>query len=332
MAAPLSALTLLRGAQGHGEMHSFAFGDVVYSGTTPWQHVEVMETEAFGHVLMLDGVLNSAEHDEYIYHESLVQPAMCAHPNPKTVFIGGGGEGATLREVLRHPSVEKAVMVDIDGDLVTVFRDELPQYPDGAFDDPRTELVFDDCKKYLEDYDGRFDVIVLDLADPVEAGPAFPIWTKEYYTTCSEKLNAGGLLVTQAGPLSANQVTEVCTPVATTLRAVFPSVLTYGAHIPSFGHAWAYNLACKEPSDDLAQRTPAEVDASIRGHLGEEAAAALGWYDGLTHRAMFSLPKPLRAALAAEKRVVTMDTPLAFVAGEGVRELGAPQAEARPKL
>ena len=103
--------------------------------------------------------------------ESLVQPAMCAHPNPKTVFIGGGGEGATLREVLRHPSVEKAVMVDIDGDLVTVFRDELPQYPDGAFDDPRTELVFDDCKKYLEDYDGRFDVIVLDLADPV-AGPS----------------------------------------------------------------------------------------------------------------------------------------------------------------
>lgn len=117
-----------------------------------------------------------------------------------------------------------------------------------------------------------------------------------------------------------NQVHEVCTPVANTLGAVFPTVLTYGAHIPSFGHSWAFNIAFKEPSD-LDTRSPGDIDAAIQHKLGEKAAEKLGWYDGLTHRSMFSLPKPVRAALAAEVRVVTMDTPLAFVAGEGVREL-----------
>ena len=161
---------------------------------------------------------------------------MCAHPNPRNVFIGGGGEGATVREVLRHPSVETAVMVDIDGELCELFRtcarisssptpyklfvrlfergvdrlgfvaarmpwcttlyrpfrSELPQYQQGAYEDARTTLVYDDCKKYLEDYEGTFDVIVLDLADPVEAGPSFPIWTVEYYTTCLQKLAPDG--------------------------------------------------------------------------------------------------------------------------------------------
>lgn len=267
------------------------------------------------------GVLNSAENDEFVYHESLVQPAMCAHPNPKTVFIGGGGEGATLREVLRHPSVERAVMVDIDGELCEVFKTELPQYPAGAYDDPRTTLVYDDCKRYLEDYQGPpFDVVILDLADPVEAGPAFPIWTKEYYKTCTDKMSQDGILVTQAGPFSVNQVSEICTPVAKTLGVIFPSVLTYGAHIPSFGHAWAYNIAFKMPSA-LDTQSPEEVDASIASHLGVQEASKLGWYDGLTHRSMFSLPRPIRVALAAETRVVSMDTPLAFMAGEGVREL-----------
>lgn len=221
--------------------------------------------------------------------------------------------------------------------------------------------MYDDCKKYLEEYEGLFDVIVLDLADPVEAGPAFPIWTKEYYTTCTEKLSpdgarravnsqllnpatapltaqtavqfcltdkclerllATGILVTQAGPFSVNQVHEICTPVAKTLESVFPTVLTYGAHIPSFGHSWAYNIAFKQPSS-LDVRSPEDIDAAIQRKLGAEAAKKLGWYDGLTHRSMFSLPKPIRVALAAETRVVTMDTPLAFMAGEGVRELEA---------
>eukprot|EP01051_Picozoa_sp_SAG22_P013566 SAG22_NODE_1535_length_4200_cov_301.283346_2_plen_314_part_00 len=261
---------------GHGAVHSMKFGDVLYTAVTPFQKVEVVQTEAYGYALMLDGVLNSAEKDEYIYHESLVQPAMLAHPSPKTVFIGGGGEGGTLREVLRHPGVEKCVMVDIDGDLVEVFKKDLPQWHQGAFDDPRTELIYDDCIPQLENYDGLFDVIILDLADPVEAGPAFPIWTQEYYKTCFAKLSPDGVCVTQAGPLSTHQVSEICTPVAKTLASVFPTVLTYGCHIPSFGHMWAYNIALKN-DNGYSSLQPAAIDAMLVERLGADKAAALGW-------------------------------------------------------
>lgn len=119
-----------------------------------------------------------------------------------------------------------------------------------------------------------------------------------------------------------NQVHEICTPVAKTLGAVFPTVLTYGANIPSFGHSWAFNIAFKQ-SSNLDTCSPEDVDSTIQRKLGAEAAEKLGWYDGLTHRSMFSVPKPVRAALQAETRVVTMDTPLAFMAGVGVRELEA---------
>ena len=222
---------------------------------------------------------------------------MIAHPNPKTVFIGGGGEGGTLREVLRHPCVEKAVMVDIDGDLVDIFKSGAAQYPKGAkaaFEDPRTVLIYDDARKQLEAYDGYFDVIILDLADPVECGPCFELWTKEFFQLCIDKMAPGGVLATQAGPFSVNQITDVCTPVAKTLGAVFPTVLTYGAHVPSFGHTWAFHVAWKDSSGDgYAERSPAAVDEALSHRLGVAGAEQLGWYDGLTHHCMFSLPKPV---------------------------------------
>lgn len=99
---------------------------------------------------MTDGLLQSTEVDEHVYHECLVQPAMVTHGNPKKVFIGGGGEGATLREVLKHASVEECVMVDIDGDVVEMCRQHMPKHSDGAFEDPRTKLIIDDAKVGLE--------------------------------------------------------------------------------------------------------------------------------------------------------------------------------------
>lgn len=214
-------------------------------------------------------------------------------------------------------------MVDIDGDLVDIFKSGAAQYPKGAkaaFEDPRTVLIYDDARKQLEAYDGYFDVIILDLADPVECGPCFELWTKEFFQLCIDKMAPGGVLATQAGPFSVNQITDVCTPVAKTLGAVFPTVLTYGAHVPSFGHTWAFHVAWKDSSGDgYAERSPAAVDEALSHRLGVAGAEQLGWYDGLTHHCMFSLPKPIRQALAAETRVVTIDTPLAFIAGLGIQ-------------
>ena len=176
-----------------------------------------------------------------MYHEALVQPAMCAHPRPARVFIGGGGEGATLREVMKHPTVTAGTMCDIDEEVVALCKQHLLTHHKGSFDDARSELVFTDAKAYVETH-GPWDVIILDLADPLECGPAFALYTKEFYRTCLDKLTPNGILVTQAGPCDLTTCKDVFTPVYATLRSVFPHVFPYGIYIPSFGHEWGFVL------------------------------------------------------------------------------------------
>ena len=121
-------------------MQLHAIEGTLYSGRTKFQSIEIMKSHSFGKVLVLDGKIQSSEVDEFVYHELLVHPPMLAHPNPEKVFIAGGGEGATLRELLRHPSVKKAVMVDIDADVIKVCKKYLPEYSAGAFADKRTKV------------------------------------------------------------------------------------------------------------------------------------------------------------------------------------------------
>ncbi|KAL3933736.1 MAG: hypothetical protein SGPRY_000153 [Prymnesium sp.] len=180
---------------------SYGLRRVLNSCTSKWQSVDVVELECFGRTLMIDGLIQSCQIDEHIYHESLVHPAMLRHPCPKRVYIGGGGEGSTAREVLRHTSVEKCVMVDIDGDVVRFCKEALPENAE-AFADPRLELVLtfhtsesarqiiDDAKAVLEK-GGTYDVIIMDLDDPLEGGPCYQLYTTEFYQMIKSKLNPG---------------------------------------------------------------------------------------------------------------------------------------------
>merc|ERR1719230_321586 len=154
------------------------------SATSEFQHVDVMDLEPFGRTLVIDGLMQSCRVDEFVYHECLVHPAMLFHPNPKNVYIGGGGEGSTAREVLRHKSVEKCVMVDID-----------------------------DAKAWIEKSDMKFDVIIMDLDDPLEGGPCYQLYTTEFYKTIKSKLNPGGILVTQSGQAGIEQHHLVFSPI-----------------------------------------------------------------------------------------------------------------------
>ena len=119
---------------------------VLFSGKTEYQEVEVLESDLYGRSLVLDGKTQSTERDEHIYHQGLVHPAMIMHPNPVSIFVGGGGEGGTLREALSHKSVERAVMVDLDRQVVAMCRDYLPQHHQGSFDDPRVTLLHQDAR------------------------------------------------------------------------------------------------------------------------------------------------------------------------------------------
>lgn len=277
--------------------------EMLYSGRTQYQSVQVFRAARFGVCLALDGKIQSTERDEFIYHEGLVQPAMVAHPRPESVFIAGGGEGATLREVLRHRSVRHAVLVDIDGEVTTLSRRYLPGHSAGAFEDPRAEVHHADARAYLEKSPKKYDVFIIDLPDPIEEGPAYRLFTQEFYRTISDRLNEGGIIAVQAGSASLTELRNL-SAVYNTLRSVFPIVAAGVTHVPCFGGPWGFCFASYQ--HDPARLTPAEVDRLIAAR----GLTELRFYEGLTHLGMFTLPRYVRDALSSQTRLITDANPL----------------------
>mmetsp|Transcript_23336 Transcript_23336/g.64747 ORF Transcript_23336/g.64747 Transcript_23336/m.64747 type:complete len:312 (+) Transcript_23336:156-1091(+) len=287
---------------------------ILHTGQSEFQQVALVETPRFGKILLLDGKSQSAEFDEAVYHELLVHPAMLHHPNPKAVFICGGGEGATAREVLRHKSVEKCVMVDIDKVVCDFCRDHLEVNKE-AFADPRLELIIDDAKAQLENYPGKFDVIIGDLADPVSCGPCYHLYTAGFYKDIiCNKLNPGGIFVTQSAAAGVLSHTQVFTPVNRTLQEVFPTVVPYSAHVPSFCDTWGWNMAFSSTDTQLLGSEEFEK------LLSERIEGETKFLDGDSWMAAKALNKIVRSSLAVEKRVLTGDNPV-FLHGTGIKAL-----------
>ena len=277
---------------------------IVHSGRTAFQSVVIQDTACFGRSLVLDDKTQSTEVDEFVYHESLVQPSMIAHPGPRRVFIAGGGEGATAREALRHRTVERVVMADIDEQVVDLCRRHLGAFHQGSFDDPRLELHHRDAMAVLDESQGAFDVAVIDVPDPLEGGPAYLLFTAEFYALARARLAPGGLLVAQAGPTGPAFHEQCFSAVANTVGSAFPTMSAYEAFVPSFGATWGFVVGSLEGNPAALDAT--EVDARLDGR----GISGLRHYDGETHTGMFSLPKYLRAAIRAEHRVITKDEPL----------------------
>ena len=279
---------------------------VLYSGQTAYQKVEVLDSRIFGRSLVLDGKTQSTERDEHIYHEALVHPAMLLHPGPRNVFIAGGGEGATLREALAHKSVERVVMLDLDQEVVDICRRFLPQHHQGSFDDPRVTLSHQDAREYLSNSSQTFDVMIMDLVDPLEAGTAYLLYTEEYYQIARSRLNPGGILVTQSGPSGLLSYQECFTTIINTLGSVFRYTVPAQAHVPAFHTMWGFSLASDSPIPSL---TVEEVD----GLVNDRVAKSLMSYDGESHRGMFSLPKFLRVGIQQEQRINRDSSPVFMV-------------------
>jgi len=275
----------------------------IYSGRSKFQSVDIVDTGSFGVCLVLDGRIQSSEADEFIYHEALVHPAMLTHPQPEEVFIAGGGEGATLREVLAHKTVKRAVMADIDEEVVKLCRRFLPSWHQNAFDDHRAELHFVDARKYLDESSDKFDVIIIDLVDPLGQGPARLLYTQEFYQIVRQKLGPDGIMSVQAEPAEWRNLDNF-TAIANTLRNVFPIARPYQVHVPSFLGLWGFVLGSQ--SLDPLELTAEEIDARISMRISKKLKS----YDGLTHQAMFAIPKHIRQQLAASKRIITDKQPI----------------------
>ncbi|KAG5175001.1 S-adenosyl-L-methionine-dependent methyltransferase [Tribonema minus] len=300
----------------------FRLNNIMYNGKSQFQRIQVIDCAPFGKTLVLDGKSQSAAGDEFVYHEALVHPAMLLHGNPKRVFIGGGGEGATAREMLRHRSVEKCIMVDLDKMVVDVSKDKLPEWGAGCWDDDRLEVYYQDAHAWLRDYKGPpFDVICMDIADPIEAGPGYVLYTEEFYRYATTQLAEGGIIVTQSGPGSLNTHEECFTVIHRTLASAFKHAVPYTVDVPSFGCTWAFTLAfnaCAGAADAAAvvEMSVAATDAAIAARIGgggSSGSSALRFYDGAAHLGMFGTPKWLRRALDAERRVMTVDNPVFMI-------------------
>jgi spermidine synthase len=289
------------------EFHSFAAKSFLFTGRTAFQEVAILDTQEYGKMLVIDGRTQSAEEDEYIYHEALVHPAMLTHPEPRQVLIIGGGEGASLREVLRYRSVQRVVMVDIDRELVELCQKWLPEWHQGAFQDPRVELVFADGKDYIEQTPTSFDVVIVDICDALEDGPALALYTESFYRSVQRRLAPGGLLVVQAMELSGLDYVDHV-QVRDTLSLVFPVVRSYATFIPSFWADWGFLIASN--GLDPAGMSPDLLMDRLRttGAAGVESLAPqLQFYDPDAHVRMFALSKDVKARL--NHQTLPGDTP-----------------------
>jgi spermidine synthase len=288
---------------GPSEGHVHEVKTVLFSKKTPFQQIEIVEFGDYGRALVLDGKVQSTQTDEFIYHEVLVHPAMLTHPTPKRVLVIGGGEGATLREVLRHRSVERALMIDIDREVVEVSRKMLPEFHAGAYDDPRSELVFEDARRWIETHDEIFDVIIIDLSDPIEEGPCYRLYTREFYQLVSRRLSPQGTIALQSGTVAPHDLLNVAA-VYRTLLTAFPVVRPYIANVPCFGLPWGFQMASKEI--DPRAFSAADYDAMLSRRIEGE----MKYLTGEVCTAQFALPKHLRDRLERETRIIADDAPL----------------------
>ena len=287
------------------EAHMRGITKIYTSEQTKYQKVEVIQSSHYGKCLILDGHIQSAQGDEFIYHENLVHPAMVSCPNPKTVVIIGGGEGATLYEVLRHKTVEKAWMIDIDERVVELCEKYMPEWHRGAFKDKRTKLLFEDGRKFLEKSKVKFDVIIIDIPEPVEEGPAYMLYTEEFYKMVKGKLSENGVVALQSG-CSAEKELRCLAAIQTTLRKVFPLVYSWPVNVPSFDIPWSFTMASAQVDPKKLKRD--EVNRILK----ERKVGKTRYYDGETHEGFFFLPKYMRDAFAANKTVIRDDKPLTY--------------------
>ncbi|MBP1933978.1 polyamine aminopropyltransferase [Ammoniphilus resinae] len=250
----------------------------LHTEQTPFQKLEMVETEEFGNMLLLDGMVMTSKVDEFVYHEMVAHPILNTHPNPKHVLVVGGGDGGVIREILKHKEVEKAVLVEIDGKVIEYSKKFLPEIA-GELENPRVEVKVDDGFMHIIKSKNLYDVIMVDSTEPV--GPAAPLFERGFYQGIFEALKEDGIFVAQTDNpwFKADLIQKVSRDV----KEIFPITRTYIANIPTYPSGmWTFTLGSKKYD-------PLEVKES------EIADLPTKYYSPELHHACFKLPKFVKA-------------------------------------
>jgi spermidine synthase len=262
-------------------------GTLLERRRTPFQLLEVYETPELGRMFRLDGANMTSERDEFFYHENLVHPAAVAHPRPARALVIGGGDGGSSEELLKHSTIAGVHMAELDPEVIEVGKAQFGKVHRGAFDDPRLKVTVGDGLEYLRTTEVRYDVVTMDLTDPV--GPSVMLYTAETFALAKRAMAEGGALTLHVGSPFAHP--QRVRQTIGNLRQVYRMVTPYFVHIPLYGSVWGF--ACASDSLDPRSVAPDEIDK----RLAERGIRELQYYNGEIHRALFALPNYIKKLL-----------------------------------
>ncbi|MFP4114339.1 MAG: polyamine aminopropyltransferase [Spirochaetota bacterium] len=271
----------------------------LYRGRTRYQQIELVETDEFGTVLLLDNITQVAEKGDWQYHEPMVHYPMLAHRKPERVLIVGGGDGGTLREVVKHP-VEHVDFVELDEEVVAFSREHLESVHQGAFDDPRMTLHFQDGRAWIENHPASYDVIIMDMTDPF--GPSRMLYTREFFELVRRALR------TEEGVFTMHSESPVARPVAyrcigRTLGETFRHVRHAYAFVQMYATYWSYAVA--SPATDIASLSGNQIDE----RLAARAISDLRMINGATWESM-QVPLPYISRIPTNVPIITDEHPV----------------------
>ncbi|MEN3046165.1 MAG: spermidine synthase [Candidatus Hydrothermales bacterium] len=281
----------------------YKIDEILYTGFTKYQKVDIVRLAIFGKTVFLDEKIQSSECDEFIFHEALVHPALFLHNNPEYVYLAGGGEGATLREILKHEGVKKVRMCDLDEEFVNLSKIYLPEWHKNSFYDSRVELIFCDARKDVEALgDDTIDVYISDLTEPIEGGPSTLLFTKEFFEILYRKLREGGICAFQAGS-TVIYYNSFIISLFKTLKTIFPSVFVYEVFVPSFNMSWGFVISLKEILN------MEEIFKRFDKRREDKVFKTCRFLNSEYIKKIFSLPSYLESSLRESGRIITDKDP-----------------------
>ncbi|AOQ24770.1 Polyamine aminopropyltransferase [Moorella thermoacetica] len=261
---------------------SVRLNQTLHHEKTPYQELAVVDTEAYGRMLLLDNIIQTTVKDEFFYHEMIAHVPLNTHPNPRTALVIGGGDGGVVREIVKHPSIEKVTLVEIDARVVANAREYLPEIACGL-DDARVEIRFEDGIEHVRQRENTYDIIIVDSTDPI--GPAVGLFSAEFYRNVYRALKADGVFVAQTESPIFNS--RLIRRIQRDLKEIFPIARLYLTTVPTYpGGLWAFSLGSKKYD-------PLEVD------WRQAPQVATRYYTPAIHQAAFSLPPFVQEFLEA---------------------------------
>jgi spermidine synthase len=272
----------------HNVETRYSVRSILYDEKSNFQHVQIVDTHQYGKMLILDGIVQTTEKDEFVYHEMMVHVPMLSHSEPLSVLIVGGGDGGILREVLRYESVKKVVMVEIDSNVINLCREYLPSINDGAFENKRTSLLISDGAAYVQETHEKFDVVIVDSPDPI--GPARVLFSNQFYKDIHGIMNPNAILVRQTGSIhmQAGEQKEAYD----ILKNIFSNVDLYVFAVPTYVGGLFSAMFCSDGID------PMDADIEILNQKKEKNNIQPLYYNPWIHKGAFHVPDFIKERLS----------------------------------